>query len=322
MQKISIDDIVNTDELPLINYLECPIDNSISMTPLMCKKCETCFCQDCIETWKKKSNICPMRCNPMELINIDKTILKHQLDKLRLACGNYNMGCLAKLLVKDISAHEKLCEYKGIKCDKCQETIPAIGLLMHLYESCKSNVVNCFICNSSVNLAHVLSHLGKCDIESSICAVCIQPIAENTELHWKVCSLKVINCQNCKLPELQSEIYNGNHKCMIDSDLTDVNKYLKSLQSKYEFSVNEITAKCEERYNEFLKKLGDINTEILKREHEKFTKLEHKLARLSDEYLKKMFNLKREKKEYLNKLDHEVQELEKKIVSKNKIFKE
>jgi hypothetical protein len=317
MEKISIDDIVNTDELPLINYLECPIDNLISMTPVMCKKCETCFCLDCIETWKKKSNICPMRCNPMELMNIDKTILKQQLDKLRLSCGNYNMGCLAKLLVKEVPLHEKICEYKGIKCDKCEETIPAIGLLIHLYESCKKNVVNCFICNMSLNLGTVLSHIEKCEIGSSMCAVCIQPRAENIELHSKVCSLKLINCQICKMPELQSEINSGNHKCLMDSDLSNMNKYLKSVQSKYELSVNEIISHHDENYNDFLKKFGDINSEILKRENEKCTKLEHKLARLSDEYLKKMFILKRDKKENLNKLDHEVQELQKMIDSKN-----
>jgi hypothetical protein len=312
MDKISIDDVVNQDELPLINYLECPIDNLISMAPVMCRKCETCFCQDCIENWKKKSNVCPMRCNPIELINIDKTILKQQLDKVRLPCANFKLGCFNKLLVREVAGHEKICEYRGVKCEKCQETVPMIGLLYHLYESCKKNAVNCFICNTSLNLNNFLSHIQICEANSAVCKICVQPI-DNPEIHDKICSLKIINCQKCKLPETQSEILNSNHRCLNDCDLSNLNTYLKSLHSRYEISINEIIGKQDEKYKDFLKKFGDINNEIIKRECEKCYKLEQKLIRLSDDYLKKMFSLKKEKREILSKLNNEIQELEKKI---------
>jgi hypothetical protein len=319
MDKISIDDIVNQEELPLLNYLECPIDNLISLAPVMCKKCETCFCQDCIDNWKKKSNICPMRCNPMELITIDKTILKQQLDKIRLPCTNYKLGCLSKLLIKEVQTHEKICEYKGIKCDKCGETVPMIGLLYHLYESCKKNTVNCFICNTAINLNNFLSHIQNFEVQLNMCKICVQPLGGNSDsadllsLHGKTCSLKLINCQKCKLPELQSEILNLNHRCLNDCDLSNLNTYLKSLQGRYELSINEIIIKQDEKYKDFLKKFGDINNEILRRENEKCLKLDQKKIKLSDDFLKKMFGIKKEKRENLNRLNSEIQELEKKI---------
>lgn len=314
MDKISIDDIVNQEELPLINYLECPIDNLISLNPVMCRKCETCFCQDCIDNWKQRSNICPLRCDPIELMNIDKTILKQQLDKVRLPCINHKLGCLNKLLIKEVQTHEKICEYRGVKCEKCQETVPKIGILYHLYESCKKNTVNCFICNNALNLNNFLEHIQNCDVDSSICKICVQPFKDCTiELHSKVCRLKLINCQKCKLPDLQSDIINSDHRCLSDCDISNLNTYLKSIQSKYEVSINEIISNQDEKYKDFLKKFEDINKEILKRENDNYVKLDQKLARISDDYLKKMFGLKKEKRENLNKMSNEIQELQRKI---------
>jgi len=313
--KISIDDVVNTNELPLVHYLECPIDNMISMAPIMCKKCETCFCQDCIENWKKKSNVCPMRCNPIELMPVEKTILKQQLEKIRLACPNVTFGCLSRLLVKERELHEKTCEYKGVKCEKCQEIVPMIGMLYHLYESCKKNTVSCFICNSSLNLNNFLSHLEKCDVKSSVCQTCIQPILDDN-LHSKKCNLKLALCQSCKLPDLQSELLNGNHICLNDYDLINLNTYLKSVQTKYEVSINEIIAKHEEKYKEFSKKFADINNELIKRENEKLLKLDNKYVKQNDEYIKKMYGIKKEKREGLNILNLEIQDLQRNIESK------
>jgi hypothetical protein len=47
--KLNPEEIVNMDEIPLGEMLECPIDGMISLNPIICKKCETVFCIDCIE---------------------------------------------------------------------------------------------------------------------------------------------------------------------------------------------------------------------------------------------------------------------------------
>ena len=54
----------------------------------------------------------------------------------------------------------------------------------------------------------------------------------------------------------------------------------------------------------------------MKRENEKLLKLDHKHVRLNDEYLKKMYGIKKEKRESLNILNLEIQDLQKKIESK------
>ncbi len=74
--KISPEHIANRDKLHLDNYLECPIDKMVCTTLIMCKKCETIFCPECIEDLKKRSYVCPMHCNPIELIKRDRTIIR------------------------------------------------------------------------------------------------------------------------------------------------------------------------------------------------------------------------------------------------------
>ena len=46
----------------LTSYLTCLICFKILKNPVECSKCETAFCSTCIETWKKQSGNCPVKC--------------------------------------------------------------------------------------------------------------------------------------------------------------------------------------------------------------------------------------------------------------------
>lgn len=312
MEKVTTEEIANLDEVQLASYLECPIDSMISMNPLMCKKCETIFCQDCIENWKKKSNVCPMRCNPIELIPIERTVMKQQLNKIKLACPNQKYGCLTLVPMNEVLRHEKVCDYRGTKCEKCLELVPLIGLNFHLYESCKKNQLPCIVCETPLSLKDILPHLEVCRVNASLCSTCIQNVNDfDLNAHMASCPLKIVECPLCKMPDTYSDIKLGMHKCLSDSRFkeTNLNTYLKSIHSKYETNVNSALQKHDERLKDFNKKFNSLSSEIFKKESEKCLAMEMKFSKISDEQFKRLTNVKKDKIEIINKLKSEVDEL-------------
>jgi hypothetical protein len=316
MEKVSIDDIVNQNELPLVSYLECPIDSMVPLNPLMCKNCETIFCPDCIESWKKRSTICPMRCNPMEIITIDRHVLKNQVNKIKLACPFHDSGCMAQLPPNEVSRHERICEYRPSKCDKCNQAVSFSQINSHLYESCIQNKISCFICSDSYSLKELIIHLPSCSSKSSLCQTC----AKKTHSDIQECPLEISQCKLCKLPELNFEIKSGQHKCLQELKESNLTTYLKCIHSKYEATLNNAITNHEEYYREFNKKFNELSSDVMKRENEKSAVIEMKYARLSDDQTKKLSNIKRDKLEYMKKIKAEIVELNSNIQSKKLIL--
>ena len=166
-QKINIDDIANPQEINLLQHLECTIDYKISLTPVICTKCETIFCKNCMEDWKKKSNTCPMRCTPLQLYSPGEGLVKQQLMKIKLFCVNKIYGCNEEILIAEMKLHEKNCLYTPIKCDFClKDLIPKVFYAKHLLEECKHNLLRCISCDSLFYPSKFTEHLQKCVIET------------------------------------------------------------------------------------------------------------------------------------------------------------
>jgi hypothetical protein len=319
MDKVSLDDIVNQNELPLINSLECPIDSMVPLNPMMCKTCETIFCPDCIESWMKRSKVCPMRCNPLEVITIDRHVLKNQVNKIKLGCPYHDSGCLAQLSVNEVARHERICDYRPSKCDKCKEVVSFTLMNSHFYESCKMNKIICFICTQTFNLNSLSAHLISCSSNASLCECCAQKVLSDQATHNINCPLQIFQCKLCKLPELNFEIKNGTHKCISDLKENSLTTYLKCLHSKYESSVNNAINKKDELFMDFNKKINDLAAEVFKRENDRSSAVEIKYAKVCDEQAKKLAIIKRDKLEHMKKLKTEIVEWNAHILSKNRL---
>ena len=85
----------------------CQICQCFMIEPIICLNCQNYFCNDCIESWKKKSNLCPLNCeNPIYKSVIGKNNL---ISKLKFKCIK---GWGEELLYDNIKEH-----YNS-KCDK------------------------------------------------------------------------------------------------------------------------------------------------------------------------------------------------------------
>jgi hypothetical protein len=303
--KISPDDIANKEELCLEGYLECPIDNMVSLNPLMCKKCETIFCPNCIEDWKKRSNVCPMRCNPIELIKTDKTIIRQQLNKIKLFCPFLNNGCLEKVMINELPRHERLCEYRTIECDKCREKVPNIAMIGHIFEQCNSRKIQCPQCDIFYSLKDLCIHFQQCN--TPICNFCFEAKTLNHN-----CQYELRECMICNLPELSGNL--NNHRCADKNLNSSVWAYLKNLYTKIESNLNGRIMQRDLKYKEFTTKVNEISQDVIKRLAEKENALESKILEAKEKSYKRINVIKRDKYEELEKSKNELKNFEKCIL--------
>ena len=78
----------------------CQICQCIMIEPVMCLGCQNYYCKNCIESWKKKSETCPNRCEKPIYKNI---IEKNRvITKFKFKCIN---GCGAEIAFGDIKSH-------------------------------------------------------------------------------------------------------------------------------------------------------------------------------------------------------------------------
>lgn len=312
MDKISIDDVSNPRDILLLTSLECPIDNSISLKPVLCKKCETVYCTDCIEEWKKKSSNCPMRCNPIELIEIDKTVLKTQIDKIKVYCPNVNYGCLEKINFADYIYHKNTCEYKKISCNYCKVEVPGKFISEHLFGECTSYQIECSFCQSKQNLITYQSHFNHCLETIELCAQCGD---FNSKDHF--CLIKIETCKACNLPDFESEFINSNHSCLQNKlTLENVTVYLENIYLKHERLIVEIVNSRQLMFKAANDKFKELSNSIIHQEEDSYVTMQKKFNVVFDCNNKKMNQLKQEYNEKIDKLRKEVFEVKGLIESK------
>ena len=97
----------------------CSICRNIKLNPVMCSKCQNSFCSNCIEEWKKKSQICPFKCFGPEYINC--RIIKNLLSKLTFKCKN---NC------EVIIPYDKLSSHYDYECEKIEDKEKSKNLLI------------------------------------------------------------------------------------------------------------------------------------------------------------------------------------------------
>jgi len=85
-------------------HVDCLICHSLINEPIMCSKCETTFCKNCIRSWKLRDSSCPKCRSDLDFIPINLT-KKDIFDNLLLMC---KYGCQVPLL--SFTHHIQTCD--------------------------------------------------------------------------------------------------------------------------------------------------------------------------------------------------------------------
>ena len=158
---LRLEDIANANSIPLINELECQIDNVIPLNPIMCVSCQTVFCEKCIDKWKSDGhNTCPKRCSPLTTRSIKGTVLEQQFQSIKLKCKNYKNGCKQPLTLNEKKHHELICEYNSKQCLYCKRSIVTKEEFAHLFNQCKMFLVRCLFCKGSFSFTEINKHVS------------------------------------------------------------------------------------------------------------------------------------------------------------------
>lgn len=263
-EKIEKTDVANIEDIPLIDNLVCPIDSMIPFHPLMCSKCQTIFCEDCLEKWNERSKACPLRCKPFVAIPVDSLIIHQQLESIKFKCENFEVGCKKMLKYEEKEEHEKICPYKKKNCNFCNELIYIKEFEAHYLNSCSFFYINCVHCKEKVHLKDLYGHVKKCKQKNFIkCFRCMFYHFNKND-----CELIIGICQKCKLPDILTNIKNNEHKCCNDkTEATNIKDYYLSLIKEYEINAKYQFELFKENNDKICKKIEDstkLFTRILK----------------------------------------------------------
>jgi len=299
---------MNQEEVPLLSNLECPIDNLITLNPFICSKCETVFCNECIEQWKKSSNECPT-CRSKLLVNVqlEKHILNTQISKIKIRCPNSSYGCKDNVKVNNLKINNEYCRFNQIKCNKCSSTFQTGLQINHLASECEFFKLTCMFCLREFSLQTIIDHISLCfkEHERNLCKYCLKTHDSSD------CEEKLEACDKCILPDSLGSFSRKTHICGKDpigvaNHLRNINLKLNKYQSDFVIEINKKFVKFEEDFSKKKREFDKIQNEVIK-----------KLNGYQDEMSKeeKQINKKNHliKKNHMNSLEQEINKLEKNI---------
>ena len=70
------------------NFFVCPICAQVVRDPLECTGCQSLFCKDCIDPWRRSNEMCPKKCKGNDAVEF-KTVhrfVHQELSDLKFKC--------------------------------------------------------------------------------------------------------------------------------------------------------------------------------------------------------------------------------------------
>lgn len=183
----------------------CSICSGIIISPVQCLDCENCFCELCIEDWKKKKgkDSCPFRCkNPN--FKSSRTI-KNLLSNLKFKCKN---GCDKEIPYLDLEEHyNDTCskiqiDYKKKYLEYKNKYLNLLNKYKELENKLNGNKLRGNNNNNNFNSKyHIHSLYKKLNEHNWRCNICFTFYKPNEEGRYRCEECDFDICLKCKLLE-------------------------------------------------------------------------------------------------------------------------
>ena len=142
--------------------LHCVICTEVLRDPVQCQRNEHHFCRNCILEHLKHSQNCPTCKDPLTVETLVKSqrFLVNTLSKLRISCENSERGCRAVVELGLLNTHVASCEFNPIPCsnDQCDEIISRRYKEIHENKVCEFRQVKCDYCDETVVYKNLMQH--------------------------------------------------------------------------------------------------------------------------------------------------------------------
>ena len=142
--------------------LHCVICTEVLRDPVQCHRNEHHFCRNCILEHLKHSQNCPTCKDPLTVETLVKPqrFLVNTLSKLRISCENSERGCRAVVELGSLNTHVASCEFNPMPCsnDQCDEIISRRDKEIHENKVCEFRQVKCDYCDETVVYKSLIQH--------------------------------------------------------------------------------------------------------------------------------------------------------------------
>lgn len=156
---MGIDRSLFIDEVP-VDCL-CCICQEVLEDPKETLTCQHAFCLTCITQWLQDHQSCPTCRCPLSLNDLVALhrVWREKLDRLKMKCHNYSMGCEAIVELEKLDYHLDACPYVHVTCphSPCREVVVRSMLSEHL-KICLYRLVPCATCQLSVPALSLEEH--------------------------------------------------------------------------------------------------------------------------------------------------------------------
>ena len=155
------------------SLLDCCLCKNVMIKPRECEKCRKGFCKNCIDGYIDQlvagdyQIVCP-NCGTENLNLVEPhPLLVRQLSELKGACINADKGCNLIIAYGDLENHQKECGFTTIKCSLygCEAEMKQSEYDRHV-QNCEYRVLRCEKCNA------VKPKEGECDCIKNMVAKC------------------------------------------------------------------------------------------------------------------------------------------------------
>jgi hypothetical protein len=152
---IPFDLIISEDIKQSLEDFMCSICQNLLVSPVCCKLCDTLYCAECLNSWimSNPSNKCP-HCRTQHNYEMASRIIMNLLNKIKLKCLNFTLGCEEIVLYEGYPNHLNSCKYR----DKFQRKVKE-GFINPQLD------VKCRICSLTVNSYYFHLHNKSCILQ-------------------------------------------------------------------------------------------------------------------------------------------------------------
>jgi len=211
----------------------------ISLKPVACKQCESVFCRECLNTWLKKHNTCPLRCKNFD-INEEPRLVKNILSKFYYSCKN----CKNKICLNDFDHHSQTCSESKINCNDCNQLIRKSFLPTHLKLFCENATVQCDLCKSIVKRKNLGSAETELNATSAFYLKRIKELEKELSKKDEMIEGLQMSIQNLTKKEVDNQIKKKRDSA--NNIIIDLNDNKE--QIKFENDLVKITGNIEQTY--------------------------------------------------------------------------
>lgn len=157
--KMGIERLLFVEEVP--EDCVCAICQDILDDPKETLTCQHAFCDVCIIRWLQENNSCPTCRCPLshnDLVVLHR-IWREKLNRLKVKCHNWRVGCAAILELEHLDRHILECPFVRVNCphSPCSEIIERSLLPAHL-GACNYRKVTCKKCGIGIPAIGVTDH--------------------------------------------------------------------------------------------------------------------------------------------------------------------